>query len=93
MTDIAAIARVQRARGHYEVLGIERDASADDVKRAYRALSLKVHPDRNQQRGAEAAFKLVGQAHAVLSDTEARAAYDVTLDVEQQARVPLGARH
>lgn len=80
MTDSVAIARVSRAKGHYEVLGIVRDASADDVKRAYRALSLKVHPDRNTQRGAEAAFKLVGQANAVLSDAQERAAYDRELD-------------
>jgi len=80
MTDVAVIARVSRARGHYEVLGVERDATADDVKRAFRALSLKVHPDRNKQSGAEAAFKLVNQANAVLSDAQERAAYSRELD-------------
>mmetsp|Transcript_964 Transcript_964/g.1634 ORF Transcript_964/g.1634 Transcript_964/m.1634 type:complete len:264 (+) Transcript_964:110-901(+) len=82
MTDAAVIVRIQHAHDHYEVLGLTREASSDDVKRAYRAFSLKVHPDRNPQHGAEAAFKLVGEAHAILSDAQERAAYDRQLDTQ-----------
>lgn len=76
MTDATAVHRVQRAGSPYEVLGLTREASADEVKRAYRALSLKVHPDRNQEPGATAAFKAVGAAYAVLSDAKERLAFD-----------------
>ena len=75
-TDAAAVARVLRATDHYAVLGIALEVSAEDVKHAYRALSLKVHPDRNKQPRAEEAFKVLGAAYAVLSDEQERVAYD-----------------
>ena len=84
MTDVTAITRVQRAVDHYEGLGIARDTNADEVKRAYRALSLKLHPDRNRQPGAEAAFKVVGASHEALADEQGRAAYDRQLDEQQR---------
>jgi molecular chaperone DnaJ len=64
-------------RDYYEVLGVARDASAEEIKRAYRALAMKHHPDRN--RGDEEAarlFKEAAEAYDVLSDTEKRARYD-----------------
>lgn len=72
----------QRRRGAesdpYEVLGIPNDASQDDVKRAYRKLALKWHPDRNpdDQARAEREFKQISKAYAVLSDPQQRAMYD-----------------
>lgn len=64
-------------RDYYEVLGVERGASADEIKKAYRKLALKYHPDRNEGDGdAEAKFKEVGEAYSVLSDPERRARYD-----------------
>ncbi|HEY2513612.1 MAG TPA: molecular chaperone DnaJ [Polyangiaceae bacterium] len=64
-------------RCFYEVLGVSREASADEVRRAYKQLALKHHPDRNQgDRGAEAQFKEVNEAYQILSDDEKRRMYD-----------------
>lgn len=64
-------------RDYYEVLGVARDANAQDIKKAYRKLALQHHPDRNpDDPEAEAAFKEVSEAYAVLSDDEKRRMYD-----------------
>jgi curved DNA-binding protein len=63
-------------RDYYEVMGVARDASADDIKRAYRRLARKYHPDVSKESEAEARFKEVGEAYEVLKDPEKRAAYD-----------------
>ena len=61
----------------YKVLGISKDASADDIKKAYRKLAMKYHPDRNKDNpGAEEKFKEVSSAYGVLSDPQRRAQYD-----------------
>jgi DnaJ-class molecular chaperone len=64
-------------RDYYDVLGVSRTASAEEIKRAYRKLARKYHPDRNPgDKEAEAKFKEVQQAHDVLSDAQKRAQYD-----------------
>ena len=63
-------------RDYYEVMGVARDATAADIKRAYRKLARKYHPDVSKDADAEARFKEVGEAYEVLKDTEKRAAYD-----------------
>ncbi len=63
-------------RDYYDVLGISRNASEEEVKKAFRKLALEFHPDRNRSDGAEARFKEVNEAYQVLSDSRKRAQYD-----------------
>lgn len=63
-------------RDYYEVLGVGKDASADDVKKAYRKLARQYHPDVNKEADAEEKFKEVKEAYDVLSDDQKRATYD-----------------
>ena len=64
-------------RDYYEVLGVDRSASADDIKRSYRRLAMKYHPDRNPgDAEAEASFKEASEAYEVLSDGDRRQRYD-----------------
>ena len=64
-------------RDYYEILGVDRTASSDDIKRAYRKLAVQHHPDKNQgDAGAEEKFKELGEAYEALNDPQKRAAYD-----------------
>ncbi len=63
-------------RDYYEVLGVSRDASPDDIKRAFRSLARRYHPDVNKDPDAEARFKEINEAYDVLSDEERRRTYD-----------------
>ncbi len=67
----------ENKRDYYEVLGVKKDASADEIKKAYRKAAMKYHPDRNPgDKEAEAKFKEIGEAYEVLSDDGKRSRYD-----------------
>jgi len=63
-------------RDYYEILGITRNATDEEIKRAFRKLAFKYHPDHNDEAGAEERFKEVNEAYQALSDPDKRAAYD-----------------
>jgi molecular chaperone DnaJ len=63
-------------RDYYEVLGVDRGSSPDEIKRAFRKLAFKYHPDRNKEEDAEERFKEISEAYAVLSDSQKRQQYD-----------------
>lgn len=85
---VAAVKRVKQCKDYYEILGVSRGASDEDLKKAYRKLALKFHPDKNHAPGATEAFKAIGTAYAVLSNPEKRKQYDQFGDDKSQA-----ARH
>jgi len=63
-------------KDYYKVLGVDRDASEQEIKRAYRKLARKFHPDVNEEEGAEERFKEINEAYQVLGDPEKRSKYD-----------------
>ena len=63
-------------KDYYQVLGVPRDATAEQIKKAFRRLARKYHPDVSREPDAAARMSEVNEAHAVLSDPEKRAAYD-----------------
>jgi curved DNA-binding protein len=63
-------------KDYYQIMGIQRDATQDEIKRAYRKLARKYHPDVSKEPDAEEKFKEIGEAYEVLKDPEKRAAYD-----------------
>ncbi|EDQ91307.1 uncharacterized protein MONBRDRAFT_18063 [Monosiga brevicollis MX1] len=77
-------------RDYYETLGVARGANDDEIKKAYRKLALKYHPDRNQSADANERFQEISAAFAVLSDKEKRQIYDQYGEAGLQGNVPTG---
>ena len=70
------VRRIKRTKDYYQILGLEKECSVEEIKKAYRKVSLKVHPDKNKAPGADEAFKAVSKAFACLSEPELRQKYD-----------------
>ncbi|XP_057273917.1 dnaJ homolog subfamily B member 14 isoform X2 [Pezoporus wallicus] len=83
---------IKKCKNYYEVLGVSKDAGEEDLKKAYRKLALKFHPDKNDAPGATEAFKKIGNAYAVLSNPEKRKQYDLTGSEEQTCSHPSNGR-
>ncbi|KAM9327266.1 dnaJ homolog subfamily B member 12 [Gastrophryne carolinensis] len=71
-----AVKRIKQCKDYFEILGVTREATDDDLKKSYRKLALKFHPDKNHAPGATEAFKAIGNAYAVLSNPEKRKQYE-----------------
>lgn len=73
-------------KNYYQILGVSRKASSEEIRKAYRKLALQYHPDRNQSKEAEAKFKEINEAHQVLSDRQKRLDYDnnISYGAQQQ---------
>ena len=80
-------------KDYYKIMGVARDASQDEIKRSYRKLARKYHPDVSKEKNAEAHFKELGEAYEVLKDPEKRTAYDqlgANWKANQEFRPPPG---
>ena len=67
---------MKMGKDYYSILGVKKGASDEELKRAYRKLALKYHPDKNKAAGAEEKFKEIGEAYDVLSDPKKKQVYD-----------------
>ncbi|XP_059648041.1 chaperone protein dnaJ 49 [Cornus florida] len=75
---VQLVRQIKRSKDYYAILGLEKSCSVEEIRKAYRKLSLKVHPDKNKAPGSEEAFKHVSKAFKCLSDDDSRRQYDHT---------------
>lgn len=73
---IEIVQRIRKTKDYYQILGLKKDCTTEEIRKAYKKISLKVHPDKNSAPGAEEAFKHVSKAFACLNENDSRAKYD-----------------
>jgi len=83
---IEAVKKIRKCKNYYEILGLKKTASEAELKKAYRKLALAFHPDKNKAPGAGEAFKAIGNAYSVLSNTEKKRQYDLYGDEDSAPR-------
>ncbi|EZA49366.1 hypothetical protein DMN91_008986 [Ooceraea biroi] len=71
------VKRIKKCKDYYEILGVSKDSTDSDIKKAYKKMALQLHPDKNKAPGAAEAFKAIGNAVAILTDAEKRKQYDM----------------
>ncbi|XP_022902100.1 dnaJ homolog subfamily B member 12 [Onthophagus taurus] len=79
-----AVKRIKKCKDYYEILGVSKDSTDSDIKKAYKKMALQLHPDKNKYPGSAEAFKAIGNAVAVLTDAEKRKQYDMFGPDEQR---------
>ncbi|WOK97985.1 hypothetical protein Cni_G06693 [Canna indica] len=89
---VTIVRQIKKQKDYYQILGLEKGCTVEEVRKAYRKLSLKVHPDKNNAPGAEEAFKAVSKAFQCLSDEESKKRYDLHGSDEPALTRP-AARH
>ncbi|XP_059178732.1 dnaJ homolog subfamily B member 9-like [Physella acuta] len=77
---LAILVVANAAEDYYKILGVRKSASDKEIKKAFRKLALKYHPDKNKEKGAEEKFLKIGKAYEILSDPEKRKQYDMNGD-------------
>jgi DnaJ family protein B protein 12 len=82
---------ILNCKDYYDILGVSKSATTDEIKKAYRKKSLKVHPDKNKSESAQEAFKKLSQAYVCLSEDDKRAMYDRFGNEEDFMRAQQGA--
>ncbi|VDP28954.1 unnamed protein product [Schistosoma margrebowiei] len=92
-TQIDSLRKVLACKNYYEILGVSRTASDEEIKKAFKLHALKFHPDKNRAPGAAEAFKKIKKAYEVLIDPEKRQRYDQYGAEEEQIRSPQVHRH
>eukprot|EP00250_Pteridium_aquilinum_P035551 c9647_g1_i1 orf=366-1430(-) len=73
---VEIVQRIRKTKDYYQILGLNKDCTTEEIRKAYKKISLKVHPDKNNAPGAEEAFKHVSKAFACLNEAESRSKYD-----------------
>lgn len=74
---LEAVKRIKKCKDYYEILGVSKESTDSDIRKAYKKLALQLHPDKNKCTGAAEAFKAIGNAVAILTDPEKRKQYDL----------------
>lgn len=83
---LEAVKRIKKCKDYYEILGVSKEATDSEIKKAYKKLALHLHPDKNRAPGSSEAFKAIGNAVAVLTDAEKRKQYDLYGTDEERIR-------